>query len=143
MDKKTLSRITAFAETKQLCALAETAAAGRDLLFLKKPEKTLVMLRVREPVKQSLFYLGELLASHCIVELAGVRGAAVQMGDDFAKAEAAAVLDAAHSGGFGEFALVEKELLRIEEARQAELAKQAALVKETQVRFHALEDQEI
>ena len=143
MDKKTLSRISAFADTGILIPLAEKAAGGRELFFLKKPEKTMVLLSVKEPVKQSLFYLGEMLAVHCIVELSGVRGAAVLAGDDCSRAEAAAVLDAAHSGGFEEFAIVEPELLRLEEARQRESAKQTRAVKETQVRFHVLEDREV
>jgi len=143
MDKRTLSRISTFAETEILRSLAEKAAGGRELLFLKKPEKTMVLLSVKEPVRQSLFYLGEMLAVHCIVELAGVRGASVLAGDDFSKAESAAVLDAAHSGGFSEFALVEPELLRLDEARQKEAGKQTAAIKETQVRFHVLEDREV
>ena len=140
MDKRTLSRISAFAQAQVLSSLAEKAAGGRKLLFLKKPEKTMVLVPVREPVKQSLFYLGEMLAAHCIVELAGVRGAAVVMGDDLSKAEAAAVLDAAHSGAFKEFELVEPELLRLDEERRAACARQAAAVRQTQVRFHVLED---
>jgi len=142
MDKLTLSRISAFAKTDILRTLAEKAVAGRNLLFLKKPEKTMVLLLVKEPVKQSSFFLGEMLAAHCIVELAGVRGAAVIAGDDFLKAEAAAVLDAAHSGAFAEFALVEPELLRLEQERQKENFKHSAAVKETQVCFHALEGRE-
>ena len=142
MNKQTLSRISAFAETALLQNLAEKAAGKRDILFLKKPEKTMVLLQVKEPVKQSLFYLGEMLAVHCIVELAGVRGASVLMGDDFPKAEAAAVLDAAHSGGFAEFSLIEPELIRLETMRQNEKAKQTAAVQKTQVRFHVLEDHE-
>ena len=142
MDKRTLSRTCVFAETGTLQSLAKKAAGERELLFLKKPEKTMVLLQVKEPVKRSLFFLGEMLAVHCIVELAGVRGAAVLMGDDFSKAEAAAVLDAAHTGGFAEFALVEPDLLRLEEARRKENARSAAAVKETQVKFHVLEDRE-
>lgn len=142
MDKLALSRISAFADTDILRSMAEKAAAGRELLFLKKPEKTMVLLQVKEPVKQSLFYLGEMLAVHCIVELSGVKGAAVLAGDDFSKAEAAAVLDAAHSGGFAEFALVEGELYRLEEARKQKAAGQTAAVKRTQVLFHAIEDRE-
>jgi len=143
MDKHTLSRISSFAETGHLCSLAEKAAGNRELLFLKKPEKTMILLQVREPVKQSLFYLGEMLATHCIVELSGVRGAAVLAGDDFSKAEAAAVLDAAHSGAFAEFILIEPELLRLEEERQKETGKLTSAVKETQVHFHVLEDRDV
>ena len=142
MNKEALSRISAFAETKLLQSLAEKVMGERELLFLKKPEKTMVLLQVREPVKQSLFYLGEMLAVHCIVELAGVQGAAVLAGDDFLKAEAAAVLDAAHSGGFAEWSLIEPELLCLEKKQRKENAEQAAAVKKTQVRFHVLEDRE-
>lgn len=39
MDKQTLSRISAFADTNALQSLAAKAAGGRELLFLKKPEK--------------------------------------------------------------------------------------------------------
>ena len=140
MDKNKLSRISAFAETGILQSLAKKVMGGRELLFLKKPEKTMVLLQVKEPVKQSLFYLGEMLSTHCIVEIAGVKGASVLAGDDFQRAEAAAVLDAAHSGGFPEFALIESELLRLDEARQIEAGKLTTKVKETQVRFHVLED---
>ena len=140
MDKHKLSRISAFAETGILQSLAKKVIGGRELLFLKKPEKTMVLLQVKEPVKQSLFYLGEMLSTHCIVEIAGVRGASVLAGDDFSRAEAAAVLDAAHSGEFPEFALIEPELLRLDEARQKETGKLGTAVKETQVRFHVLED---
>jgi alpha-D-ribose 1-methylphosphonate 5-triphosphate synthase subunit PhnG len=143
MDKLTLSRICAFAEPALLGTLAAKAAEGRKAAFLKGPEKTLVLLQVREPVRKSLFYLGELLAAHCVVELDGVRGAAVLMGDDLGKARDAAVLDAAHSGGFPGFALVEGELLRLEEARKAEAAKESAEIRRTKVSFRSLEDREL
>jgi alpha-D-ribose 1-methylphosphonate 5-triphosphate synthase subunit PhnG len=143
MDKLTLSRICAFADPARLQALAEKAAAGLKIILLKGPEKTMVFLQCREPVRQSRFYLGELLASHCVVEIAGVRGAAVQMGDDLDKARAAAILDAAHTGGFPCFVQVEPELLRLEEARKAELAKEAGEIRKTQVSFQALEDREL
>jgi alpha-D-ribose 1-methylphosphonate 5-triphosphate synthase subunit PhnG len=140
MDKITLSRICAFAGRALLGSLADKAAEGREAALLKGPEKTMVLLQIREPVRQSRFYLGELLAAHCVVELGGVRGAAVLMGDDLEKARAAAVLDAAHSGGFPGFVRVEGELLALEEARKAELAKEAAEIRKTRVSFQALED---
>ena len=143
MDKLTLSRICAFAEPALLGTLAAKAAEGRNAALLKGPEKTLVLLQVREPVRKSRFYLGELLAAHCVVELDGVRGASVLMGDDLGKARDAAVLDAAHSGGFPGFALVEGELLRLEEARKAEAAKESAEIRRTKVSFRSLEDREL
>ncbi|MDR1389785.1 MAG: phosphonate C-P lyase system protein PhnG [Treponema sp.] len=142
MDKLALSRICAFADSVQLAALAEKAAAGLKIALLKGPEKTMVFLQAREPVRQSRFYLGELLAAHCVVEIAGVRGAAVQMGDDLDKARAAAILDAAHTGNFPCFALIEPELLQLETARKASLAREAAEIRKTKVSFEALEDRQ-
>ena len=143
MDKITLSRICAFAEPVQLGTLAAKAAEGRKAAILKGPEKTMILLQVREPVRKSRFYLGELLAAQCVVELDGVRGAAVMMGDDLDKARDAAVLDAAHTGNFPCFALVEPELVRLEEARRAGLAKEAAEIRKTKVSFQSLEDREL
>ena len=142
MDKQTLSRISAFAGVEDLRALAEKAAAGQEPLILKKPEKTMVLLQIREPVRRGRFYLGEALAVHCLVELAGIKGAAVILGDDLARAEAAAILDAAHTGNLPGFALVEKDLLKLETARLNEAAQEAALYRQTQVKFQALEDSE-
>jgi alpha-D-ribose 1-methylphosphonate 5-triphosphate synthase subunit PhnG len=142
MDKLTLSRICAFAEPPLLETLARKAAAGREISLLKGPEKTMVLLQVREPVRRSRFYLGELLAAHCVVELDGVRGAAVLMGDNLNKARDAAVLDAAHSGCLPGFALMEGELLALEEERRAEQTKEAAEIRKTKVSFQSLEDKE-
>jgi alpha-D-ribose 1-methylphosphonate 5-triphosphate synthase subunit PhnG len=143
MNKLTLGRICAYAGGTLLRSLAEKAAEGREAALLKGPEKTMVLIQVREPVQHSRFYLGEVLAAHCVVELGGVRGAAVLMGDNLEKARDAAILDAAHSGGFPGFALVEGELLALEEKRQRELAREAAEIRKTRVSFQSLEDKEL
>ncbi|MDR2746768.1 MAG: phosphonate C-P lyase system protein PhnG [Treponema sp.] len=143
MDKITLSRICAFADPARLASLAAKAAEGREAALVTGPEKTLVLIQVREPVRRGRFYLGEALAARCVVELGGVRGAAVLMGDDPGKARDAAVLDAAHSGGFPGFALAEPELLGLEEQRKACLAEEAAEIRKTQVSFQSLEDREL
>jgi alpha-D-ribose 1-methylphosphonate 5-triphosphate synthase subunit PhnG len=143
MDKRALSRVCAFADSAKLDALAEKAASGKDVLLLKKPEKTMILLKIREPVKHSQFYLGEALATHCVVEIDGVRGASVQLGDDLGKSVSAAVLDAAHTGNFTCFGAVEAELLELDASRVAEAAQNASIVRSTQVRFHILEDKEL
>jgi alpha-D-ribose 1-methylphosphonate 5-triphosphate synthase subunit PhnG len=143
MDKLTLSRITAFADPARLGALAEKAASGKDVLLVKKPEKTMILLKIREPVKQSRFYLGEALAAHCVVEIDGVRGASVLLGDDMGKVLSAAVLDAAHTGNFPGFELIEEGLLELDAARAARTAEVASAVRSTRVRFHILEDKEL
>ena len=62
---------------------------------MKAPAKTLAMIKLREPVKNSLFYLGEALVCDTVVELGGTKGTAVVLGDDFDKVSSMAVIDAA------------------------------------------------
>jgi alpha-D-ribose 1-methylphosphonate 5-triphosphate synthase subunit PhnG len=143
MDKLTLSRILAFADAAKLGAIAEKAVSGKEVLLLKKPEKTMILLEIREPVKQGRFYLGEALAVHCVVEVDGVRGASVQLGDDMEKVLSSAVLDAAHTGNFHGFELAEEELLDLDASRASEAARIASDVRSTQVRFHILEDKKL
>jgi alpha-D-ribose 1-methylphosphonate 5-triphosphate synthase subunit PhnG len=132
-----------FVDTPLLRNLAEQVVGGREALILKPAEKTLVLLQVLEPVRGSHFFLGEALATHCIVELDGVRGAAVQLGDELPRAEAAAMLDAAHSGNFVEFTMVLPQLLALEAKRAAALDQEAELVRGTAVNFQSLEDREL
>jgi phosphonate C-P lyase system protein PhnG len=131
-----------FADTPLLRELAAEAAAGKEMLVVKPAEKTLVLLQVREPVRGERFFLGEALAVHCIVEVDGVKGAAVQLGDELPRVEAAAVLDAAHSGDFAGFGLILPRLLRLEAERAASLSKEADSVRGTAVNFQSLEDRE-
>jgi phosphonate C-P lyase system protein PhnG len=132
-----------FADTALLRDLAEKAAGGRETLILKPAEKTLALLQIREPAGGGRFFLGEALAAHCIVELGGVRGAAVQLGDDLGRVQAAAMLDAAHSGGFVEFTLVLPQLLALEAERAVALEQEAEMVRGTAVHFQSLEDREL
>jgi phosphonate C-P lyase system protein PhnG len=143
MDKRSLSRIMNFADTALLRDLAERAAGGREALILKPAEKTLALVHIREPAQGGCFFLGEALVAHCIVELGGVRGAAVQLGDDLGRVQAAAMLDAAHSGGFAEFTLVLPQLLALEAERAEALEREAELVRGTAVQFQSLEDREL
>ena len=74
--------------------LAQPVVEQYGVNVIRKPAKTLVMVRMRETVAKAEFYLGELLASEALVELEGVKGFSLLMGDDLDKAFSAAVLDA-------------------------------------------------
>lgn len=93
MTKRELSAILAKASKKEVTELAGQINGACEIKILKEPQKTLVMVKVRESVKNSLFYLGEVLATECMVTVEGIRGMSVIAGDDFEKALAAAVID--------------------------------------------------
>ena len=97
--------------------LAQPVVEQYGVNVIRKPAKTLVMVRMRETVAKAEFYLGELLASEALVELEGVKGFSLLMGDDLDKAFSAAVLDALRRSGLPQWEAV-RQALEEEEARQ-------------------------
>lgn len=93
MNRREWSAILAAASTDDVKRIAQTIQDHYEIKILKEPQKTLVMVKVRESVQKSLFYLGEVLATECMVVVDGIKGASVMAGDDFEKCMAAAVID--------------------------------------------------
>lgn len=95
MEKKRLSRILGKCEKEVLQKLAEPVMEEHSIKILRKPAKTMVMIRMKETVAKADFYLGELLACEAMVEVEGQKGFALMAGDDLDKVLYAAVLDGA------------------------------------------------
>ena len=136
MKKKRLFQILARAEREEVCCLAKKIRDSYSVTIIQKPEKALAMIKMREPVKESLFYLGEVIISEAVVMVDGVKGMAVTMGDDFEKVTDMAVIDAAcNKGVFEDDALLEQM-----EAKQL-LAEQRehAMFMKTKVNFHSMD----
>lgn len=117
MNRREITAILAGASAKDVTAIAEKIKDKCEIRILKQPQKTLVMVKVRESVKKSLFYLGEVLATECMVTVNGNKGASVLAGDDFQKCISAAVID----GFFNDQTQAHQEILneiRALDARQ-------------------------
>ncbi len=99
MEKKQLFKILAKADHKTICTLSTEIQKNHSITIIKEPGKTLTMIKMREPVKQSLFYIGEVIVCEAVVELDGVKGMAVTMGDDTEKVLHMAIIDAAMNKG--------------------------------------------
>ena len=140
MDKKRLSRILAASPREAVINLAEEIMGNYPVVMIKPPAKTLVMLTVKEPVKNSRFFLGEAIASECLLEVAGHRGASVMLGDDFEKARAAAILDAANSAALPVMRYMNAIIEVMEAEMMCEWRKEAAMHRKTQVQFQIMED---
>lgn len=93
MTKKEVSEILVRASKEEVCRIARDIRKRHQIVLVKPPQKTLVMVKVRESIKQSLFYLGEVLATECMVTVDGEKGVSVMASDDFEKTECAAVID--------------------------------------------------
>ncbi len=102
MDKKQLSYAFTVTPVDALAQIAQNIMQKYQTLLLREAKQTLVMVKVREHIGQSLFYLGEVLCSTCQVEVAGHAGISVLIGHDLAKAASAAVIDAAQNANIPE-----------------------------------------
>lgn len=118
--------------------LGEKLQQQYSLTIVKKPEKSLVMIKMREPVKNSLFYLGETIITEAVVQLEDTVGTAVTMGDDFEKALHMAIIDAAENKGVF---VHEDLLLEWEQAQRQKMEQENALFQKTKVDFHSMDSE--
>lgn len=138
MEKKRLFQILSRADRRDVIVLGKELQQQYAVTIVKKPEKSLTMIRMREPVKQSLFYLGEAIVTEAVVTLEGTVGTAVTMGDDFEKTLYMAVIDAAENKGV--FAH-EDLLVKWEQTQQRRIAQENAMFQQTKVDFHAMDSE--
>ncbi len=138
MEKRRLSRILARAGKEQVRQLADEIKSAYSPVIVKAPEKSLTMIRMREPVQESLFYLGEVIVSEAIVDLEGAKGIAVLMGDDFDKVLDMAVIDAAcNKGVFQRYDVLEQ----LEKEQTHRLERENAMFMQTMVNFQSMDSE--
>ncbi|MDD2971444.1 MAG: phosphonate C-P lyase system protein PhnG [Lachnospiraceae bacterium] len=135
MEKKRLFKILSKAETEKVAEFAGSIKNSCHIVIVKEPEKSLSMVKMREPVKESLFYIGEVIICEAIVEVDGVKGVAVSMEDNFEKVLNMAIIDAAcNKGIFDQYAALEQ----LEKEQLCETEKENAMFMKTKVDFHSM-----
>ena len=124
MEKKRLFRILSGAERSDVIAMGNSIQESHRITIIKKPEKSLAMIQMREPVKNSLFD--------------DVVGTAVTIGDDFDKVLNMAVIDAAcNKGVFTEYDI----LIEWEKDQVLKKERENAMFQKTKVDFHAMDSE--
>ena len=125
----------AKADREFVIGIANKIKETEEITIVKEPEKVLTMIKMREPVKESLFYLGEVIVTEAAVSIGGTNGVAVLMGDDYEKTSSMAIIDAAfNSGGLQD----ETPFLEMEEQLLAQEEKENALFQKTMVDFKTM-----
>jgi alpha-D-ribose 1-methylphosphonate 5-triphosphate synthase subunit PhnG len=134
------AELLAAAEPSELVALADRCLTHPpEPVVLAPPEVGLVVLQVREPVADERFYLGEVVVTRAEVEVDGVHGWSMRLGDDQVAALAGAVCDA-EAEAVRPLADDVEALCRIVEARQtAAQAAEWAELAPTEVSFEELD----
>lgn len=135
-DRQRLSRILTRADAARVTAMAQKIQASHDVAVVKEPGKTLAMIQLRDTVRATRFYLGEVIVWEAVVELDGARGMAATMDDSAEKALAMAVIDAAVSRGVFEDS---DALLALEAEQAARDGRENALHRQTMVQFTSMD----
>lgn len=96
--------------------LAQEIINGYDIRTVEESNNGMVMVKVRESAKRSLFYLGEVLITECKVMINGYLGIGMVKGHEPVLAYNLAVIDAAYNRNLPE-TKEWKDILLVEESR--------------------------
>lgn len=138
MTKKEISSILSQASTAEVAVIAQPLKARYKTGIIKGPIKSLVMVQVRESIKRSLFYLGEVLVTECIVDMEGTSGASVVKGDCFDKALDMAIIDAAMNKQVEECEDITARLSALHEKQKKSRARRNGEILKSRVNFNVM-----
>lgn len=138
MEKKRLFKIMNRAERDLIINYAEEIRSRYAVTVIKNPEKSLAMIKMREPVKQGLFYIGEVIITDAVVSIGNAKGRAAAIGDDYDKTLSMAIIDAACNCGCFTH---EEELYALEKEQQKQIEKENTLFMKTKVDFHSMDSE--
>lgn len=141
MNRKRRTEILINGSKEIAARLAGEILDKYDVKTIEEPNYGLVMVKVRETAKKSLFYLGEVFVTECKVQIGGSLGIGIVKGDEPELARNLAVIDAAYHAGLKETEawteILMAEEKRIEERRKSDYRK---LLK-TKVSFETMDVQ--
>lgn len=140
MKKRELFKIMAKSSRDRLINLASKIEENEEVEVIKSPEKTLVMVKMKDPVSENPYYLGEVLACEAIVKINGEKGMAVTMGDDFQKVYSMALIDGALNNKLDEKYEILKELLALESKIIEEERAEYSRIMKSKVDFSVMEE---
>lgn len=141
MKKNEMFKIMCKSARDKVIELAKEIEKNHTVVVVKKPSKTLVMLKMRETVANSEFYLGELLACEAMVKIDNIRGMAVTEGDDFEKVLAMAVVDAAYNANLRETYWLNEKLEEMGAVVDSNERKEFSRNLKSKVQFRVMEGQ--
>ena len=139
MQKKRLFQIMSKAKTQRLKALADRISDRHEIAIVKAPAKNLAMIKMREPVKSSLYYLGEVMVTEAVVACNGIKGMAVTMGDDLERALYMAIIDCGFNNGFAVMDEIAQRLLAMEARQSKRMEQENAMHLKTMVNFNTMD----
>ncbi len=139
MNRARRTKILVEGQEEFLRSLASAVEAGHEVVDLEAPNEGLVMIKVRETAKASLFYLGEILVTEAKVMIDGNIGIGIIAGHKPEAARQLAIIDAACGGVFRNSAAWDWLLESEEEKTTRRKEGEAARIMRTKVEFESMD----
>jgi alpha-D-ribose 1-methylphosphonate 5-triphosphate synthase subunit PhnG len=133
--------VLAQARPHVVAILAAVVATELCVEITRPPSRGLLLATVREPVDNSLFHPGEVLATTCEARIGDCLGTGIVLGGDDARARAMAMVDAALQQAFPSRATVLARLGAERDVKRAVERAEAEMVRSTRVNFDTMEPQ--
>ena len=137
MKRKERFELIAIARKEKLNLIAEEVRKSLKVKVIKQ-NTALIMMRARDSVEKEVFNLGEVLVSEVWVEVNGVLGYSLVLGDDIEKALAGAILDAVCELRHPLSEKIVNMLKEEKEYYEKERAKEWMRIKSTKVEFEVM-----
>ena len=138
ISRKELTAVLNTAQKNEVSSIAKMVSDKYEISIVRAPQKTLTMVKMREPVGESLFYLGEILCCECMVEIGGIKGFAVCMGDDFEKVKDCAVIDCALNADLAECSEIKAEVIKLAVGQKNSRRAMNGEIMKSRVDFHTM-----
>lgn len=139
VDRKRRTKILINGDRALSKNFAEKIKKLADIEVLSEPESCLIMIKNRETAKNSLFYIGEVVAIECRVSVNGYLGIGITLLDDYDLAYDLAVIDGAYKGNLAITVELEKLLLKEERILREKEIKEEEKILKTKVDFSTMD----
>jgi len=122
--------------------IAEEVQSHYGTVVLQEPTEGLVMVKLRERARNSLFYIGEVLVTEAKAEVAGFSGLGVVQGTNEELALQLAIIDAAWNAHVPETETWSSWLSDAAEAVATRESEENGRIMETRVNFVSMQEEE-
>lgn len=139
MNRKRRCKVLIDGNSKIAEQLAAVIKSNYKINVLDVPNNGLVMMKMRENAKQSLFYIGEVAVIEARVEVQGSIGLGVLIGSDSQLAYNLAVIDAAYNANLPEILSWREILLAEEGLIENKIKSKTASILKTKVNFETMD----
>lgn len=140
MKRKRRTKIFVDYANDQVIEMAKEIKAKYEIEMIKEPGEGLVMVKVRETAKNTLFYMGEVLVSETKVRIGDSIGIGLVKGNRPDLSEAMAIADAAFEENLPDLAKWIPIFEDCERQGLEKLAKKRSLVARTKVDFEMMDE---